>query len=1526
MSTSQSNSKLSGGGGSGGGGSGSGGGSGGGGGGPSGGGSSGGGDAQVFSPQQNSSNMGGGGPVGGSSGGGDAGGGGGGGTLDPQLSQQLGDNQQQAKEQKQKEDSVTGLSLDFCKPTHQTLTSGTVGEDGGSGGSPTTTTTGSGGGTSDGGRDDPTPLLSALRDEHSSYRIVTKTIQQICQFAGNGSQAISSNAEEDVGSLSGLAMVQSTVVHTPTYCKIVSNSIQSLTECLHCHKDRRCRILAAQALSLVGKAAYARIRPSPVIYTARDGTLSRLGDELGAELPTALMTAVLEEDDDGVSSAALEAVGHLVIFHSDGASITTAAAGGAVEDGLARELLALTAPRVAPTAPTLRVLVDEDPSIPATELAVRCLHTVILPRFFPLLERVIRYVTTTATTRALPVLTTGLIHHWQTTQPVIFGLDKVAYAKQCSTVDAAGLVQTFVQSLLTPILQQGLEGHLSHAASLCALRLADAACHIDTAPTPWLMPLCRDVAVVQQEALTATPLSVQHKLTIVATLLVAARPLPFPERNQVLFSLVEAILALPSTTRVPLGVTCPGLILNEYANRQSSKTTGDNDQYYYGKQAQYGKHYRRPARMTFWTELALHFFLDGPAPTPLDAKMNQLQQSHSKKNSGLGSSSHHDGNKDTNKNDKNSGGRQEGLRKFLYLPVVSSIISEAAFMNSRSTPLLPRDELLLAFTTVAIACGRRFRGGTVDPVTAATVAAGSGSGSAAASAAASASLWPLTDPNSPAVEEWLQLSWVVLTAFVPCVNMAQRKSTTYLEEDLSLGTAGLTQYVQLLQEYLHFAGLLHPGSSVALKLVANACPPHLLWDQLSDSAVFMSRFEALDMGLLDSTTKLMDEIISREMTKTQGIPSHHMRLFLLALASDHWMQGRVAAIRKQFESVNNNNSFHLGNNPPNLDAASAREIILALSPKRILAKIFQAHVPPAEAAEGKKKKDPIKRLAMETVRVCVACIENIALIACDWRKRFPPPPGNAGNTQQHQEPKHVVSVAVGVLQGKIDETPMNETIKAIMGPVCEAAVSRIQSFYESDLGGQDSFPASELVMQNVKTKIKPLVSSSLTTSRPPLVTKDDYARGYLMQLCRSIVQSRVEQAIHSLPPADAELAPARATNWLRLSVPPLMMADSRDGRVLGNHFSTADTFGSSVTVASAGSDPVAILMAFTPRRYFRHDGEDEFRTTVLVQVYNTTNIEFLEGLRLEVGLVNQGDYHFDGGGPAFDGSSDYLEKAVREALDLDEDDTVIAPLASASVVCKQELKPGECLSWEVALDQVFVGQGLCLVPSVTFPNIPKEPVDAGAKWVGDKQQGGDGSTINGGNAESGGGEEDFQVTEATRTGRGLKDGDTPSENVTLVGEALPLPPLIQFQPCPLIFFRDRWGDMDAFRLLWFRMPYHVPEVPVAHKSTNRNHDDDDDDGLYGKQSRMMTTLANMSCLVWNGEAIPGGYVTRAWAFATLQGQRVLAVMSESDSDKKMTMHFRGDDPYVLYGLVGPPRNRFRVVAALTPELTPVVMD
>jgi hypothetical protein len=794
--------------------------------------------------------------------------------------------------------------------------------------------------------------------------------------------------------------------------------------------------------------------------------------------------------------------------------------------------------------------------------------------------------------------------------------------------------------------------------------------------------------------------------------------------------------------------------------------------------------------------------------------------------------------------------RGDYLKSFFGSPTVSKLLSET------DRPGLPlcRNELLLVFCTVAVNTGRRFR------------------------VAADGSLH-VTDPNALEVREWLALAWTVLTVFVSSVHSGPKSS--FMAEDLSLVTAGLAAYVKLVQEYIHLVGLLDPATSVALKLTANACPPHLLWDQLAESASFLCKFETVDMGDLDPTTRLMDEFVARE-TKN-GIKSHHMRLLLLTLAADHWVQGRAVGIRKQFEAATSSDAGTL-----TLNITSGRDIVLALSPKRLLQKVFEAHVPPTDS-EGKKKKDPIKKLATETVRACVACIENIALTACDWRRRFGP----------SQESKQLVSVAVGTLQGKGDNLPIDETIKAVMTPLCAAAVERIQAFYEAgSSGGLDQpFPASILVTPPVKAKIKPLVSSSKAL---PL-KRDEYLSAYLMQLSRQIISSRIEQSVESSPPANSLLAAARPKTWLRLAVP--LIPESRDARKSGNFVEPMAAWGRSVIASSAASDATSLVLACTPRRCLRYDGEEEFRTTVLLRAYNITAIEFTEGLRLRLGVVQKGNAAFETDDSVTEDIALSLGGNISELMGP-------TALVSSEVVYKQEFKSGEYVTWEVGLNYVPVGSDVAVLPSVVYRNIEVEADEVGGKWVGDKPQGGDGSITSGNSGEDDG----FQVTSDS----GAKSGEEKKEtdNICVPGELMVMSPLTGMQPCPLVFFRDSWGDVDTFRFFWFRMPYQLSPIRVVPISG-------DQDSAKPADS-MGRKVCEMSSLTWEGEAIPSGFATRLWAYTTLSGQRVFGVLAESDSEdvaKPTALYLRADDRSLLFSLVGSKVGREAFVAALVPGMT-----
>jgi hypothetical protein len=1203
---------------------------------------------------------------------------------------------------------------------------------------------------------DPTAALAPLKDESSAYALVAKTCLQICQYAGNGSSA----HVEETGSVASSALF-----HDPSYANVISTSFAALVGCIHEHKDRRCRILACKTLAILARSSYARIRHSPLIFAMRQPTIGRLEDEVGSDVPTALATAALEDPDDGVSASAVEALAILTLSNS-------ATAGTLVEDELLREIQAIALCRVSPYAPTLRAVVDEDPSIPQAELQTRIYENVLSPRLLQLIDRIVQYPNTAHVALALPLLTSCLVYQIKTTPGLAAGMDRSTYSKRWSELNVQGLADTVVQCLILPSLSQHVDGCLATTAAMSALRLAHAC-----PAASWATDAARwAVMALQLDCLVDC---LEQRLASLAATVIALRAIPLPERTELLLLLAEHVCKLPATTSAPVGISCAGLLL----------------------EWQGLKEYRRPARIGLLTEIALSFFLDGPVGAGAD-----------------------------------TGRRADCVKSFLSSELVSNINAE------KESSLSLRADVLLVFTTVAVDTGRRFLVGADGNV-------------------------QVTDPRSPAVDEWVNLVWVVLSSFASCVLLG--RSPVYLEEDLSMTTAGLASYILLLQEYLHMVGLLRTSCSVAVKLTTNACPPHILWDRMTESAVLLAKFETVNMGQLEQTTKLMDELVAYE--KKHGIPSHHMRLFVLALAADHWVQGRITAIESHVDP-----SSKMG-----LNVQSGRDIILALDPKRLLGKIFEAHV----AQANSNRRDPIKKLALETVRMCVACIENIALSAINWRRRF-------GSS----EPKKLVSGAVGILQGKSDE-PTDDNIRAVMGPLCEAAVRRIQTYYESEGTDQD-FQFSELVAQPGKTKIKPLISST----RPPPCPKDVYMRAYLMQLSREIVSCRAQQAVLSSPPADSLQSAACPANWLRLAVPPV--PESRDGRILGNYGKPLAAWGNSVISASAASDAVQIIIAHTPSRHLRYDGEDEFCVTVSMRVFNMTAVDFPEGLRLELG-VSRRELDLE------------EETAIRYAESLGITATSLmseVPMVSSAVVYRNEVKSGEYLTWVVDLGDFTKSSVYDILPSIVYRNVRVEPGDVGSKWVGETGGGGEASTAGG---ESKSGEDDFQVTNTSIGGKSAKGEEQESENIRAAGEPLRLSPLLGFQPCPLVFFRDRWGDTETFRFLWFRMPFHLAPVKVDLPPTPTSGPTPDPTSQR---------IASMSMLRWSGEAIPGGFAAKAWAFSSFSGRRILCIFAESDgeaSSSQHALHFRGECELSLFGLAGSEAARCAVVAAVLPGMIPV---
>ena len=1213
---------------------------------------------------------------------------------------------------------------------------------------------------------DPSSHLTPLRDKYSAYTAVAKACLQLNQYALNGS----SSAMDDVHSVD-----TSFLFHDASFAAIMSGAFNGLMETIQNHDDRRAKILCCKTLALVARATYARIRHSPHLFAMRDSTNNRLEDEVGTEIPMTLITAALEDPDDGVAASAIHALGIMVLS-------TMSVPGTLVEDELLREILEIVQGRPSPYSPTLEALSDEDTCIPQMELQTRIFENILSPRLLQLVYRVTAFDSSQHIRMILPVLTASLVHMSKISPPMIYGMDRKTYAKRWVELDSVKLVNDVVEGLLLPSMKSSLDGHLSYAAATASIRLVHACPH-----APWVNEVLYWAILVMKEELACVE-SLEAQMTTLATLLICARAVSLPERFPTLHFVFSQVLDLPSTTSAPFGINSPGLLLEVGGVLQ----------------------YRRPARVAFLTEIALSFLSDGPV-----------------EGEGLA--------------------RSEALERFFTTSEALDGIKDLEGGNVTQF----REEFVISFCTVAVQVGRRFRRPAEGDRPTHLVVIGGQSN----------------------FVEWIRMSLTMLEAFSSCLSWGEL--SPYMEEDLSLLVAAQASYVRLVQEVLHAAGLLNP-TSVSLRMAAKSSPPNILWDQMEESAAFLGKYEAVgDIGasLLESISKLMDGFIQKELMG-RGVASHHLRLYILSLAADHWAMERFLAMHKDFS----------GDASKNMNFNSASNLLTALSPQRLFDIIVESHKDQTDNY-SKKKKELYKKYTQDTVKACVACIENIALGACLWRKRF----GKSADVN------NIVNLAVQSLQAR---SPGNDDSQALVPSIlslCQDAVERIQArFSKGDQTSIESMSVSILLSRTGKLKRRPVITASRNNQG-----QDAYNEGYMTQLIRQIIASRADRYVLSTPPVYAFNGPARKQNWLRLALPP--MPYSRNPQVSVDTFPRF-TWGSGVSSVSGGSDAAVINMAYSLRRNLRYDSENEFRLMLTMRVHNVTAVEVPEGLRLELGILNES------AATSLD-SQDPTSAQIMESL-LEGSDEVLSAsvLSSATTIYKPELKSGDHLSWEIMMGTLPMTGPLTLYPSIVYRAMEDEP--AHATWVGTDLRDGDGDTsvVSGVSQQSTDSKKDIEEEKKEKESKPGRE----RRHINIPGQSLHLSPMVGLQPCPLVFFKDGCGDIDTFRFLWSRMTSQIPALKVAAASESETV----------QVSCDTRHVAAISMIRFEGESTQGRLITKLWAFIALNGSRVLCVMTESevDADKygsnEKTIHVRGDDKQLLSCLTGTLTARRHLVAAL----------
>lgn len=1258
------------------------------------------------------------------------------------------------------------------------------------------------------------PSLMPLTDKRSDYASVARTCLQLNQFAGTGSSAATSDDFNN-----------NALFHDASFAKTISAAHAALIECAQTHDDRRCRILACKTLALVARSAYARLRHTPLLFGVREATLHRLEDEVGTDVPVALCSVALEDVDDGVSACALEALGVLTLSNAG-------MVGTSVEDSLLREVEAIAHARPSPHAPTLMLLEDDDFSTPQLELQCRVYENVLSPRLWRLVQRILHFGSVSQFMKLLPFLTACLRHLCAHTTS--FGMDRSEYSKRWVEIDAPAMVDEVISSLLLPAMQQNDAG-LAHCASLCTLRLADVLPNASWLPQacPWVVSVLIDQAMACE--------MLQQKMAILSTLLIALRPLALSERTPTLEFVANEVRFLPSTTRVPSGVVSPGM---------KSKDGS----------------YRRPARIGFLSEIALSFFVD-----------------------------------DDNDDGINDGNvRSTVLKKFLSSAEVNAMLTARSGKKSKKSRIGSNQ------TVTSVSSGDGLPGSSVPGGKTPTEEyAGSHVGEElvlafckVASKAGKQVMMPRGGRcrSSRNLEDWLRCSLAVLSSFSACVNWRSRALDASLNEEdhdvqtlFTLLAAAQGSYIGLLQECIYTVGLLSPASSVSLHVMPLAVPRDLtLLEEMAQNTIALTGFEpvsGVDFAHSDLVT-LVDQFLEYKLR--EGISSRHVRISLLALLTDHWVQSSHHTTAGDSHHTDEPAAIHI-------NELNAREILANLSE--------EISTLSREINEAQEEGHELRNTAEaneQYLRVCVASVENMALTACDWTRRF-----GASNANLDEDARYIISLALAALDGKNLRDPTSDNRGEHGKPetlvLCTEAINRVHDVAGANdalqddafgIGGEPPALYSSLVAAarlDVKSGIEytPFLSPS-----PISLSPDASNHAHLAQYCQQVIGSRFDLAIWSSPLADADDAEKNTTqsplaaeimndgkdivtpsrirlrNPLRLAAPP---PPSRLPKVVWGPGARMCWSGST-SMVTAGSDPVAVMLAYVARRMPRYDCEPEFHIDVTMKIHNMTAVEISKGVRLGLSLTQK--------------QSPSTAETPEDSNNPDSD----IELFSTATIYKQELNAGEHLMWEISLPHIPSAGVVTLNPSVTFRETDGE--QSVLKWVGK-------------NGDNGDSEEDAKKdTEKAETELTFDEDNI--LDVSLSCETVSLSSMASLQPDPLVFFRDAYGDESVFRFLWLQLPYRSMQmklVPNDHVDAPREKDE------------LADAVANLSTVRVQDRVRTSEDKVEAWAFSTLSGQRLFWVIVSAAEEA--TLQLRSDAKDLLQSVMGSKSTLVDMVAALT---------
>lgn len=802
--------------------------------------------------------------------------------------------------------------------------------------------------------------LSSLQDEHSTFMEVAKACHFLNQFGTHGSynstpnssslssSSCSSSSSSSVTS-SMVTVLQSNILKIEQYTSDISQILNILSNTATNHLDRRCRIIAIQSLATIASSTLTKLITTPTLYSNRQDSIyiSRIQDEISNDVILTIVNCILNDDDDGVSSIAMESLSHFV--HYD--NIPN-------KNEVTKEIFNLKCQFMTKNNHLIPKrsmwdgeggsygcggyadsVQDVDYMSHRADLQWRILEYVLGPRVRKIFVRICLFKEREHKMRCLDVMNDIVLFVYKTERARRgVELGKEGFAKRWYEFDSSMLIQEYIDILLVPMLHVSNMGEMQH---LCDNEEAEIGVVVNALMICHVVK-CKDIRFDQLIRLSVQSLeskllrSIQNgqrqemKSNIVALLLIALRGVQRVDRVRLLVLIADVVATMPSTQSVPKDVISPALQFDD------------------GRRIM-------PSRIGFWSEIAFAILL----PDGLSTNNSAIKADASKR-----------------KGDKQSS--WFALNQFFESASMKKLLKSRASMESKGV-INPVDEMVYVFCSVAHSIGNRMLP-VLESMESAKIANSDDSSRDVYSQSSGPEhadewSWILSDYRS-----WFRASIQLLKSFLLCFTWNWSPETTTSSSNASMKATNITQdelgiastfcfacqraYLELLKVVVY--SKLNTKSSVFL---------HFCCYTSGDLKLSNGR-SSLESNLVteNELTKVLDDMM-KALNQPENVLHRKLRISFLAVLCDIWVQkcnmiiqGNVGLYLDKSES--SGGPIDVDEDVANINEQRARELLSLLGSE--ISKLLDE-----EKGSCSSTDTALAGEAQRSLTVCIASVETI---------------------------------------------------------------------------------------------------------------------------------------------------------------------------------------------------------------------------------------------------------------------------------------------------------------------------------------------------------------------------------------------------------------------------------------------------------------------------------------------------------------------------------------------------------------------